>query len=484
METTPETLSPGVHSGGAASPRRLRIGLLSVRFSLFDPQMPADFPERMRAHAQRAEQILARHFDVLSTGVIEDEAGATEAAKRLAGERLDAVVFAPAMAAPPSYADIALRGCTAPLVIWNAPAVSELGGDLDQATATEHSTTVGAVMYANVLVRRGQPVQAITAAPADDSAVERLVRRVRAVAAAGSLRGATVLRVGDPIPGYLDVAADEADLARLGLREQAVSLEDWEASVSRVGRDAAVMFLERLAARGWQSDSQGDSGPSAEQSARVALALDELLDRAGAVCGTVNCHGPWFRRSSAVGVVACLGVACQTLAGRPLACTGDAPTGILMYLCRRMAGAALYSECYAPDLASGLMLVAGGGEGDPAWADEAGVTLTANRHYPGERGAGSSIDYRVRLGPATLLSLSPVRDGWVLAWAPGEVVESRYRRMRGPNAMFRFDSGEIADATSRWIASGATHHNALAPGRLDVEAPALAAALGIREVRV
>jgi hypothetical protein len=56
--------------------------------------------------------------------------------------------------------------------------------------------------------------------------------------------------------------------------------------------------------------------------------------------------------------------------------------------------------------------------------------------------------------------------------------------MRGPNGMFRFDRGPGEEALSRWIASGATHHNALAPSRLDVEVPALARALGIREVRV
>ncbi len=50
--------------------------------------------------------------------------------------------------------------------------------------------------------------------------------------------------------------------------------------------------------------------------------------------------------------------------------------------------------------------------------------------------------------------------------------------------MFRFASGPSGEAISRWIISGATHHNALAPGRLDVEVPILAAALGIRHVRV
>ena len=56
--------------------------------------------------------------------------------------------------------------------------------------------------------------------------------------------------------------------------------------------------------------------------------------------------------------------------------------------------------------------------------------------------------------------------------------------MRGPNGMFRFDSGDAVRAADAWIASGATHHNALAPGRLDLELEVVARALGIRSVRV
>jgi L-arabinose isomerase len=56
--------------------------------------------------------------------------------------------------------------------------------------------------------------------------------------------------------------------------------------------------------------------------------------------------------------------------------------------------------------------------------------------------------------------------------------------MGGPNGMFRFDSGSAFEAGARWIESGAGHHNALAGGRLDVEIPVLANAMGIEEVRV
>ena len=93
-------------------------------------------------------------------------------------------------------------------------------------------------------------------------------------------------------------------------------------------------------------------------------------------------------------------------------------------------------------------------------------------------------EFGLRAGPASLLSLSPEPGGWVLAWGPGRIEETRYEDMRGPNAMFRFDSGPSGDAISRWIGSGATHHNALAPGDLELEIPVLASALGVRLVRV
>jgi L-arabinose isomerase len=467
--------------GRSSSDReRPRIGLVTVRFQLFDAQLGNDRVARIKAHATRSATILEGAFEVVRTPLIESEADAATVAASLADERLDAVVLAPAMAAPPSFARIALAGTDAPVVIWNAPAITRLPADYRQDEATVHSTTVGAVMYDNVLVREGRSPAVVTAAHEDEQALQRMLRMVRAAAAAGSVRGATFLRLGPPIPGYLDVEATDEELARLGVREVALGQAEWEQLVEQVDPAAARRLLADIRAR-WK----GDPGESAEWSARVALALGQALDTAGALGGTVNCHGPWFRNSGVVGLPACLGVASQAAAGRPVSCTGDQPTAIALVLARRVAGAALYCEAYVPESETGLVLVAAGGEGDPAWAEPPdAVTIEANDHYPGTRGEGTSVAFALRRGPATLVSLSPEPDGWVLAWATGEIVETRYRDMRGPNGMFRFDSGPSQEVVSAWIASGATHHNALAPGRLEVEVPVLADALGIRHVRI
>ena len=123
------------------------------------------------------------------------------------------VVFAPSMAAPPSYAAHALAGLDAPLVIWNGPTIDRLPDGLTRAQATVNSSQVAAVMLANALVRESKPFATIAASPS-----ERPSRALssRALYARQPLRrcsrGASMLRVGGWLPGYLDVESTAAEL--------------------------------------------------------------------------------------------------------------------------------------------------------------------------------------------------------------------------------------------------------------------------------
>jgi len=135
-----------------------------------------------------------------------------------------------------------------------------------------------------------------------------------------------------------------------------------------------------------------------------------------------------------------------------------------------------------------LLMLAAGGEGDPRlMAQGEQVEIRANEHYSGIHGAGAGVTFPIQTGPGTLISLSPssnTKSGWVLVWATGEIVESRYRNMGGPNAMFKFDHMDPSRACEAWISSGATHHNAFIPGRRDVELISFATALGIDQLRI
>jgi L-arabinose isomerase len=458
--------------------RRPKVGVVSCYFPLFEKQMPPGFRQDREATARGYAELLARDFDVVDAGMLASDADGERANALLRESRPDVVVFAPTMAAPPSYAAHALAEIDAPLVIWNGPTIDKLPDGLTQAQATVNSSQVAAVMFANPLVRTSKPFATVTASPSDVEGTALLTRTVRAAAVASVLRGASILRVGGWLPGYLDVESTPTELAQLGVTEHGVSVEELNDAFAVVDEERIGSGLADLDNRGWE-------GQVDRRSMRLALALHDLAGSRNAVAATVNCHSDMLRWNPAIGITACLGASLLTAEGIPVSCTGDLPTALALVLARALSGRALYCEFYTPERETGLMLLAAGGEGDPAWADpHHAVVVEPNDHYPGDHGAGSSISFRLEQGPATVLSLSPAGGTWRLAWATGEIVEARYDTMGGPNGMFRFDSGSAFEAGARWIASGATHHNAVARGRLDVEVPVLARALGIEEVRV
>jgi L-arabinose isomerase len=460
---------------------RLKVGVVSCYFPLFEKQMPPGFRQEREATARGYAELLARDFDVVDAGTLASDDDGVRANALLREARPDVVVFAPSMAAPPSYVAHALAGLDAPVVIWNGPTIDRLPDGLTQAQATVNSSQVAAVMLANALVRESKPFATVTASPSDDEDAALVVRTVRAAAVASVLRGASVLRVGRWLPGYLDVESTAAELARLGVTEHSAGVEELDEAFEAVDAERVERGLADLDERGWARRE----GPADRRSMQLALALHDLAGSANAVAATVNCHSDVLRWNPRIGITACLGASLLTAEGIPVSCTGDLPTALALVLARGLSGRALYCEYYTPERATGLMLLAAGGEGDPAWADPGHpIVVEPNDHYPGDHGAGTSISFRLEPGPATALSLSPTGSTWRLAWATGEIVEARYDSMGGPNGMFRFDSGSAFDAGARWIASGATHHNALALGRLDVEIPVLARALGIEEVRV
>jgi L-arabinose isomerase len=460
---------------------RATIGLVSVYFGLFDEQMRPEFRRECEALASAYAECLGERWKVVHPGLIASEADGDRANEVFRAERPAALVFAPTMAAPPSYGARAIHELAAPIIIWNAPKVATIDRDLTQARATENSTQVASVMFANTLIRLQRKFVAITARREQAEDMERLFRLVGAALAAESIRGATVLRIGSPIGGYMDVESTPEELAQLGVTERSVAVEELNRAFDAIDGAAARELIEELRRNGWE----WTGGQTDETSARLALALRTLVSESNAIALTVNCHSNFLRWNTRIGISACLGASLLAAGGVPTSCTGDLPTALALRLAQALSGRALYCEFYAPESTTGLMLVAAGGEGDPSWADrDHPIRVEPNHHYPGHNGAGASVSFRLEPGAATALSLSPTADRWRLAWATGEITEARYDGLGGPNGMFRFDSGPATEAGAAWIASGATHHNALAKGRLDLEIPVLADTLGIDHVRI
>ena len=446
--------------------RPLRIGLLSVYFGLFDAAMPPEFRRDRTSFAEAVRDRLERFGSVVYPGVVDSDETGREAGRVFADAGVEVIVFAPTMAAPPSYGWEAVRSLPeAPVLAVGAQEYEDIPDDYATEEATRRSLPVGLVMFTNVLVREGRRFTTLIDRFGSPELDDALGESLRAAAAAALVRSSRLLAIGKPISGYIDVEAAPEALEELGVEVVDVGAEEIGAAFASVDDAGVRALIDGLRAR---CDAAAVDDETLDRSARLALAMERLCREHDAAAGAVNCHGEALRWNPAVGITACLGTALCAEAGRPFACTGDIPTAIALALGKKLAGSALYCELYQLDFPGNWLLVANGGEGDISIRPPSStVRLLPEDHYMGDHGPGVATAFELPEGPATLISLTPLHHtgGWVLVGAEGRIIGSKHHAMEGPNGMFRFDSGQVADAFARWCEAGATHHAGVLPGR-------------------
>jgi L-arabinose isomerase len=399
---------------------------------------------------------------------------------------IDVLVCAPSMAAPPTYSWAAIEQLPhVPIVVLGIQESGSVPADYTTEEATRRSLPVGIAMLTNVLVREDRPFTTVFGSWGDDGLASRLADAMRGAVGAASVRGSRMLAIGQPIDGYDDIEATDADLLRLGITKINITPSDLSAAFHAVPDGAVVAEAVDRRSR---FDSSAVPDDVLERSVRVTCAIRDLCATGSVVGGTVNCHSTHLRWNPDVGVTACLAVSTLTSEGLPFSCTGDIPTAVALVLGRSIAGSALYCELYQLDLDDDWILVANGGEGDLDSRDPGRpVRLLPEEHYSGDHGAGTAVAFSLPIGAATLISLSPVahaRGGWRLVAAEGEIVGSAHETMEGPNGMFRFTNGPVAEAYRRWCGLGATHHAALLAGHQRAALDVACTYLGIESVEV
>lgn len=443
--------------------------------------MPAGFRRDREGHVARVRELLSAYGTVHATDLIDSDDSGRAAGKRLTEHDLDLLVCAPTMAAPPSYTLAALEQLpNAPIVVLGIQESEAVPDDYDTKEATRRSLPVGLVMLTNTLVREGRPFSTFLGSWDDPDLAESVDTVMRGALAAARVKGARLLSIGNPIPGYADIEATASELSLLGVDVMEVDREMLNEAFAGVS-DSAVARQVELEME--SADSVEVDDEVLQRSARLACAMRDLCASEGVVGGAVNCHGSVLRWNPGVGITACLGVSRLSAEGLPFACTGDIPTAIALILGKATAGSALYCELYQLDIAHDWVLVANGGEGDFNARDRTRpVSLLTEDHYMGDRGPGTAVAFSLPVGEATLISLSSLdaaKGGWRLVVAEGEIIGSQHPEMEGPNGMFRFSHGSVQGAFQRWSMAGATHHAALIPGAQGYSLRGASALLGI-----
>jgi L-arabinose isomerase len=452
---------------------RPRIGVFGIGLAAYWPQFEG-LRERLEGYQAGLERKLGElGADVVSAGLVDTPEGAREAGALLAAARVELVMLYTATYATSSQVLPAVQATKAPVVILNLQPTRSL--DYEGMTTGEWLANCSACCVpelAGAFTRARVPYRTVTGTLLDgDPAWDAIRDWVGAAGAVQSLRAARFGFLGHNYPGMLDMYSDFTQLhAQAGLHIEVLEIDDL---VERVeAADAAA--IDRKSAEIRELFSFADPGvdPIADEitperfewSARVAVGLDRLVEDFALDGLTYYYRGVGGNLNERVGAGLIVGNSLLTARGIPTSGEGDLKTNVAMFLLDRLGAGGSYTEFYALDFDEEFVLMGHDGPGHVTISDEQPV-LRALKLYHGKAGAGLSVEFKVRLGPVTILGVSQTVDGRLkLLAAEGESIPGPTFRIGNTNSRIRFAKGP-AQFIDAWCAEGPTHHVALGVGR-------------------
>jgi L-arabinose isomerase len=325
---------------------------------------------------------------------------------------------------------------------------------------------------AGALTRARIPYDTVAGTIEDDPrAWERIGAWVRAAGVARSLRRARLGFMGHTYAGMLDLYSDfTAVHAQLGAHVEVLEIDDLGTQVASATDAEVAAKTDEIRAAFTFADPSGDpiAGPVSEDqldwSARVAVGLDKLAT-AHDLDGLTYYYKGADNEAERLGAGVIVGNSLLTARGVITSGEGDLKTNIAQLLLDRLGAGGSFTEYYALDFDEQFVLMGHDGPGHIAIAQEP-PTLRSLKVFHGKRGAGLSVEFKVRYGPVTIVGCTQTADGRLkLLAAEGESIPGPTFRIGNTNSRLRFGLAP-AEFFERWCAHGPTHHVALGVGHV------------------
>ncbi len=217
--------------------------------------------------------------------------------------------------------------------------------------------------------------------------------------------------------------------------------------------------------------------------ARVAVALERFVEEAeldGLAYYYEAEDGSEMRRLVTNFIV---GNSMLTAAGFPMCGELDLKTCVAMLIMDRLGIGGSFAEFHPIDFNEGFILVGHDGPHHLNVADGRPL-LRSLVKYHGKPGSGASVEFKLKEGPITMLSIGQTFDGrFKFVVAEGESVRGPIPPTGNTNTRGYFRPDPVTFLKS-WLAEGPTHHFALGVGHHAQDIGRVAEALGIEWVIV
>jgi len=449
------------------------VGIFGVGHHTYWKQFEGLLDEMHRKQAKLVEKVKAHGVEVTDFGLV-DEARSTYALlPKLKTASLDLIFCDMVTYATSSTFGILIRELDVPIVLVALQPLKAL--DYSKASTYMqlcNDDICSLPEFAGVAVRMGKKVPPVIIGMLDDDPVAdaELAEWCSIAKVLHDLKGARIGHFGHVIECMLDMQADQAAFtATFGCHIVQTEPDDILRQQKTVTDSEIEAKKKQISEMFDMPDPKSDpitrkvTDEDLHTAALVSVALDKFVEEKeldGLAYYYEAEEGSEMRKLVTNLIV---GNSLLTAAGFPMCGESDLKTCIAMLIMDRLEIGGSFAEFHPVDFNEGSVLVGHDGPHHINIADKRPV-LRSLLKYHGKPGSGASVEFRIKEGPITMLSISSNYEGkFKFVAAEGKSIRRQIPPTGNTNTHGIFKP-DVRTFLKRWIAEGPTHHFALGIG--------------------
>lgn len=325
---------------------------------------------------------------------------------------------------------------------------------------------------AGVYERLGRKIPpCIVASSSQNEAIKKQVSEwVAAATAMAGFKYETFGYLGHPYEGMYDMHTDPtAFTAAFGSHVKMLEMCELARLSEAVTDEAIAAQIEEIKSTFEICDPSVDpltdyvKNEDLEYSARQAVALKRLISNnrltALAYYYKSERNNPYEQLAANL----IIGNTLLTSSGIPLAGEADLKTAAAMLIMKNIGGGGSFAEIHPFDVCDNVVLIGHDGPHNIAIA-EGKPRLRKLKKYHGKSGSGIGVEFSLKAGPITMLSINVDRNGkFKMIAAEGTSIAGDIPQTGNTNTRVSF-GGNVCEFLARWCEAGPTHHLALGVG--------------------
>lgn len=452
---------------------RARIGVFGVGYVKYWSQFEGLYEQMLEKQAIFCDKVSKNDAEIIDFGMVDHVTAAYDLVPKLKAANLDLIFCDMLTYATSSTFGVIIKNLDVPIVLVALQPDKALDYDNASTHLQLYNDDICALPeFTGVAVRMGKKVPDIIIGTLhDDEASElEIAEYCRIAKVLHDLKTARIGHIGHPIEAMLDMHSDATMLtAHFGVHVVQCESNEIVSQYHQVDDNDVNAKRKRILEFFDTPDPKSDpiseklKDSDLEVAARVSVALDSFVEAKNLDGLAYYYEGETHSDEQKVMTNLIVGNSLLTGAGFPMCGESDLKCCIAMFIMDRLSIGGSFAEFHPVDFSENFVLVGHDGPHNITIAEGKPV-LRSLKKYHGKPGFGASVEFKIKEGPITMLSITSTYEGkFKFVIAEGESVAGPIPPTGNTNTRGYFKP-DVRTFLKKWVKEGPTHHFALGVG--------------------